>query len=110
MGIQSTPLTADATLANVTPTLRLATIVSLQVNYIPLAQLYVHQKPLHRTTQLQPHQARIRRQSLLQQFTANPLTLHQFIANPLTHHQITANPLALHQFTAQAGQRRLQVT
>ena len=78
MGIQSTPLTADASLASVTPTMtfHLACRAILQVNYLPLAQLYAHQKPLHRTTLLQPHQAWIRRQSLLQQFTANPPTLH----------------------------------
>ena len=71
-GIQSTPQTTDATLASVTPTMtfHLATIVSLQVNYLPLAQLYAHQKPVHRTTQLQPHQARIRRQGLPRRQTA----------------------------------------
>ena len=63
MGIQSTPLTTDATLVSLTPTItsHLATRVCLQVNYFPLAQLYLHQKPAHRTTLLQPHQARIRR-------------------------------------------------
>ena len=71
MGIQSL-LTTDATSAGVTPTMtfHLAHRAILQVNYLPLAQLYVHQKLLHRTTQLQPHQAQIRRQSLQQQFTA----------------------------------------
>ena len=100
MGIQSTPLTTDATSASVTLTFHPAQNAILEVNYLPLAQLYAHQKPLHRTTLLQPRQSQIRRQSLPQQFTANPLTLHQ----------ITANPLTLHQITVLTGQCRLQVT